>query len=80
MSAQEQLKLQRETAEYVRKNRDLVEQEYKAGQASLVRLNEAQKDLVAAEGRLASARVSLFLAWFQLRTVTAESLKEYGTL
>jgi len=80
MSAQEQLKLQRETAEYVRKNRDLVEQEYRAGQASLVRLNEAQKDLVAAEGRLASARVSLFLAWFQLKTVTAESLREYAPL
>ncbi len=75
-SAQEQLRLQRETAEYVKKNRDLVEQEYKAGQTSLVRLNEAQRDLIEAEGRLASARVALFRAWYQLKTVTAQSLEE----
>ncbi len=75
-SAQEQLKLQRETAEYVKKNRDLVEQEYKAGQTSLVRLNEAQRDLIEAEGRLASARVALFRAWYQLKTATAQSLAE----
>lgn len=75
-SAQEQLRLQRETAEYVKKNRDLVEQEYKAGQTSLVRLNEAQRDLIEAEGRLASARVALFRAWYHLKTVTAQSLEE----
>lgn len=75
-SAQEQLRLQRETAEYVKKNRDLVEQEYKAGQTSLVRLNEAQRDLIEAEGRLASARVALFRAWYQLKTATAQSLAE----
>ncbi len=75
-SAQEQIKLQRENAQYVRKNRELVEQEYKAGQTSLVRLNEAQRDLTEAEGRLASARVALFRAWYQLKTVTAQSLLE----
>jgi len=75
-SVQEQLKLQRENAQYVRKNRDLVEQEYKAGQTSLVRLNQAQRDLIEAEGRLASARVALFRAWYQLKTVTAQSLSD----
>lgn len=75
-SAQEQLKLQRENAQYVRKNRDLVEQEYKAGQTSLVRLNQAQKDLIEAEGRLASARVALFRVWYQIKTATAQSLLE----
>jgi hypothetical protein len=44
---QQQLVLQRTTAELVQKNRDLVEKEYAAGQAALVRLNEAQRDLVA---------------------------------
>jgi outer membrane protein TolC len=73
-AAQAQLLLQRDTAGYVQKNRDLVEKEYQAGQAPLVRLNEAQRDLVEAQGRLALARVSLRQAWHQLRTSTAETL------
>ena len=55
--------LQKENAALVRQNRDLVEKEYAAGQAPLVRLNEAQRDLIQAESRLALARVSLRLAW-----------------
>ena len=53
ISAQEQLALQRSNATLVQQVRDLVEKEYAAGQASLVRLNEAQRDLVAAHGNLA---------------------------
>ncbi|MBI2423122.1 MAG: TolC family protein [Candidatus Hydrogenedentes bacterium] len=74
-SAQQQLRLQQETAAYVEENRNLVEKEYKAGQAALARLNQAQRDLTEAQGRLALARVSLRLAWYQLRTSTAESLQ-----
>ncbi len=76
-SALEQLKLQKETAEYVRKNRDLVEKEFIAGQAPLVRLNEAQRDLVDAEVRLASARVGLLRALYHLKTATAKSLFDF---
>jgi len=49
-----------------------VEMEYKAGQASLVTLKQAQRDLVAAQGRLASARVNLRQAWQDLHTSTGE--------
>jgi len=61
-SAKEQLRLQETNAGLMEKTRDLVEKEYKAGQQSLVRLNQAQNDLVATLGDLASARVSLILA------------------
>ena len=52
----------------MQRNRDLVEKGYGVGQESLVRLNEAQRDLNQAMARLASARVSLRQAWYNLRT------------
>lgn len=66
LSAQKQLLLQRTNARLVQKNRDLVEKEYKAGVGSLVRLNEAQRDLTAAQVRLAAAQVALRQAWYDL--------------
>ena len=77
-TAQQQLLLQRATAELVSRNRDLVEKEYDAGQGSLVRLNEAQRDLIEAQSRLALARVALRLAWHDLRTATGETLRTVG--
>ncbi|MCG6893985.1 MAG: TolC family protein [Desulfobacteraceae bacterium] len=74
-AAQEGLRLERENAELVRRNRDLVEKEYQAGQESLVRLNEAQRDLTQARSRLALARVSLQQAWYALDTATGNSLE-----
>lgn len=74
-TAQQQLLLQRATAEFVSRNRELVEKEYAAGQGSLVRLNEAQRDLIEAQSRLALARVALRLAWHDLRTATGETLR-----
>ncbi|MGW8322075.1 MAG: TolC family protein, partial [Thermodesulfobacteriota bacterium] len=71
-AAQQELVLQRSNAALVQQNRDLVEKEYAAGQGSLVRLNEAQRDLVTAQARLALALVSLRLAWHNLRTTTGE--------
>ncbi len=67
-SDQAELLLQRENADLVGRNRDLVEKEYRAGQASLVTLKQAQRDLVAAQSRLASARVNLRQAWQELYT------------
>lgn len=74
-SAQEQLAIQRENAALVKRNRDLVEKEYKAGQGSLVRLNQAQRDLITAQSRLALALVSLRQAWDDLRTETGQILR-----
>lgn len=74
-SAQEQLRLQRINAELVQTNRDLVDKAYTAGQASLVRLNEAQRDLVTAQSRLALALATMRQAWFNLETDTGHILK-----
>ncbi len=61
-TAREKLALQRENTRLIQRTRDLVEQEYQAGQVSLVRLNEAQNDLVSAQGSLAMAQTNLALA------------------
>jgi outer membrane protein TolC len=73
-AAQDQVALQRDNAKLVQRNRDLVEKEYAAGQNSLVRLNEAQRDLITAKSRLASALVSLHQAWQNLMAATGEIL------
>jgi outer membrane protein len=79
-SARELLELQRSNADLVRHNRDLVEKEYAAGQTSLVRLNEAQRDLINAQSRLALALVSLKQAWQDLKTATGEILVPFSKL
>ena len=73
-TAVKQLWLQRANAQFVRRNRELVEKEFDAGQASLVRLNEAQRDLISAEGNLALARVSLRRAWQNLFAATGQNI------
>ncbi len=73
-AAQNQLKLQRENTILVRQTRDLVEKEYTAGQGSLVRLNEAQRDLVTAESSLVLSLVSMRQAWEGFRSSTGEIL------
>lgn len=75
-AAQEQLILQRENAKLTKKNRDLVEKEYSVGQASLVRLNEAQRDLVRAQALWAQARVSLRRALYSLDVTTGRSIEK----
>jgi outer membrane protein TolC len=73
-ASQRELRLQQQNAALVQQNRDLVEKEYAAGQASLVRLNEAQRNLTQARGRLALARVSLRQSWERLEAVTGRNL------
>jgi len=58
-SAQAQLRLQRRNTSLVEQNRSLVEKAYSAGQTSLTRLNEAQRDMVSAQVQLARARVAV---------------------
>ena len=77
VSSQEQLVLQRANVVLNQQNRDLVEKEYGAGQTSLVRLNEAQRDLTAAQGRLALALASMRNAWYSLETATAQNLEPF---
>lgn len=78
LSAQEQLRLQRINARLVQTNRNLVDKEYTAGQASLVRLNEAQRDLVTSQSRLALTLANLHQAWFSLEANTGRILEVLG--
>ena len=73
---QAQLKLQQSNTRLVQENRDLVEKEYKAGQASLVRLNEAQRELTSAQTRTASALVALRQSWYSLMSQTGQMTEE----
>ena len=77
VSAQRQLALQRSNVSLVEKTRDLVEKEYAAGVASLVRLNEAQRDLTTAQNRLALALAALHQAWYNLQTDTGHILEAF---
>ncbi len=72
MMLQEQLQLQKANTDLSQKNRDLVAKEYDAGQGSLVRLNEAQRDLTTAQSRLVLSMVSLHNAWYKLMAETGK--------
>lgn len=74
-----QLELQRASVKLVEQSRDLVEEGYKAGQESLARLNEVQRNLVRTQSRLAVSLISLYLNRQGLRTATGESLIPYLT-
>jgi len=73
-AAREQTRLQRESVGLVEQNRELAQSEYEAGTASLVRLNEAQRDLTATYGRLAQALVGYHLARQRLLAATGRNL------
>ncbi len=75
--AQKALVLLRSNSVLVKKNRDLVEMEYSAGQSSLVRLNEAQRDMTTAQSRLALSLVTLRKAWFDLEATIGKISKRY---
>ena len=79
-AAQGAFVIQRENASLVQRNRDLVEKGYAVGQESLVRLNEAQRDLTQAQGNLALARVSLRQAWHNLETATGATLAPFSDI
>ena len=73
-TTRQQLILQKENTDLVERMRNLVEKEYAAGQASLVRLNEVQNNLVSALGDLAIARVSLILAMERFKYYTGNNV------
>jgi len=78
VTAQSQVALQGENMKLAERNRGLIEKEYNAGQVSLVRLNEAQRDVIAAQSNLALARVALRQAWVELETRTGNILANYN--
>lgn len=71
--ARDQLLLQRTNAKLVKENRDLTALEYQAGQISMVRLNEAQRDLIRAQSRLVLSLVSLRRAWQDLNAAAMKN-------
>jgi len=72
-----QLVLQRASVKLVAQTRDLVEEGYKAGQESLARFNEAQRDLVRTQSRLALSLIGLYNSRQALKTATGESLLSF---
>jgi outer membrane protein TolC len=68
--ALETLELQQEACELSARVRDDVAKAYQAGATSLTRLNEAQTDLVKAEGSLAAARILFHQVLEELRIAT----------
>ena len=67
-----QVKISQKSLELYRKIRDLVEEEYRAGNTELTRLNEAQRDLVNAETSLATYVINMHNAKAQLTAATGE--------
>jgi outer membrane protein TolC len=79
-AAREQVRLQRESVKFVEENRDLARNEYEAGEASLVRLNEAQRDLTTTFSRLAQALVAFHQARQRLLASTGRNIAEFITI
>jgi outer membrane protein TolC len=77
-AAWEQVRLQRESVGLVEENRQLAESEYEAGFASLVRLNEAQRNLTTTFGRLAQSLVGYHLARQRLLAATGRNLVPFA--
>ena len=76
--ARTQVSLQRETLQLVEENRQLAENAYNEGEFALIQLNEAQRDLTAAAGRLAQALVSYQSAEQQLLEASGRILEPFN--
>lgn len=74
-AAGEQVRLQRESVELVKENREMARSEYEAGEAPLIRLNEAQRDLNRTLSQLAQAMVSYHQARHRLLAATGTNLE-----
>jgi outer membrane protein TolC len=69
--AQQQIHLRDETLRTALAARRRVEAAYLAGKENLVRLNEAQRDVITADADLALARIRLRQAWSDLAAAAA---------
>ncbi len=79
-AARKQVSLQRKTVDLVEKNRTQAQDEYEAGFASLVRLNEAQRDLTATYGGLVQALVGYQQAKHRMLAAVGRNLKPFSKL
>jgi outer membrane protein TolC len=59
--------------ELVKKTRDLVEEEFKAGACSITRLNEAQRDLVVADTNFSTSVINARNAMLSLKAATGKT-------
>jgi outer membrane protein len=65
-----QARLYKKTLELVKKNRDLVEEQYKAGSAAIELLNQADNNVVSAETNMANSLINMQNAKAQLDAAT----------
>ena len=77
MQTVRQTRLYEKNLEFSKKQRDLVDEEYRAGNAELTRLNEAQRDLVRAETNLASSYIAIQNAKAQLDSAVGANTAEF---
>ena len=77
VQAVRQTRFYEKTRELSQEQRDLVNEEYSAGNAELTRLNEAQRDLVTAESNLASSYIAIQNAKAQLDSAVGANTAEY---
>ena len=77
MQTVRQTRIYEKTQELSKKQRDLVDEEYRAGNAELTRLNEAQRDLVRAETNLASSYIAIQNAKAQLDSAVGANTAEF---
>ena len=72
-----QARLYEKTLAITTKQRDLVDDQYRAGNTALTRLNEVQRDLVDAQTTLASAYINVQNAKAQLEAAAAMNAADY---
>ena len=72
-----QARLYEKTLAITTRQRDLVDDQYRAGNTALTRLNEVQRDLVDAQTTLASAYINVQNAKAQLEAAAAMNATEY---
>ena len=72
-----QARIREKNRDLTAQQRDLVDEEYRAGNAELTRLNEAQRDFVQAESNLASSYISILNAKAQLDASVGVNTAEY---
>lgn len=73
-NAQRQLEIVERQRGLAERTRDLVRKEYASGNASLVRLNEVQRDFAVAKANVVAERVNLRTAWSALRAAASTPL------
>ena len=72
-----QARLYEKTLAITTRQRDLVDDQYRAGNTALTRLNEVQRDLVDAQTTLASAYIKVQNAKAQLEAAAAMNANDY---